>query len=40
MIMFVFICIEYFKFKKFLIGWSLDLLDKFVEIVDNYKLNY
>lgn len=40
MTMSVFTCTEYLKSKKLSTGWSLDLSDKPVEIVDNYKLNY
>lgn len=40
----VFTCTEYLKSKKLskqvCTWWSLDLLDKPVEIVDNYKFNY
>lgn len=40
MTMSVFTCTEYLKSKTLSTGWSLDLSDKPVEIVDNYKLNY
>lgn len=40
----VFTCTEYLSpkqlSKQVCTGWSLDLSDKPVEIVDNYKLNY